>query len=316
MEAINSPVGNIARALLHDPINNNLKVGEGFPANWRIDVEKLLSLSDDLRRYALVIFSHHMNWFYFIDPIWTESNILSTLETGDEDDRIAIWDGFFWGAKIPNKKLYIRLKPNLLAFAKQPSLPRRKYGVVLAGIILAGWGSIDEETGERFISNAEMHDVLLNADDEFRSHILWQIERWSENKENSKGEKRSEMIINLLRDVWPRQKSAKTPAISARLCDLAFSNVEHFSEIAEIILPLVTTIGRDHLIVYKLRKPGNKIVELYPQLTLALLHAVLPDRVDAWPYGIETIIRRIGEADASLRLDERLIELNRKWNSR
>jgi len=119
----------------------------------------------------------------------------------------------------------MRLKPNLLAFANKRSLPRRGYGKVLAGIILAGWGSAHEETGERFISNAEMHDVLLHTDDEFRSHILWQVEIWSETKENATGEKWSVMLPELLRDVWPRQKSAKTPKISARLCDLAFSSL-------------------------------------------------------------------------------------------
>jgi hypothetical protein len=285
MEAINAPVGEIAQALFNDPRKNNLEVGGGFPADWLLSVDNLLSLNGDLHRHALVIFAHNMNWFYAIDPIWTEANMLSVLDKGDESDRFAIWSGFFWGAKVPDQKLYLRLKPNLLAFASKRSLPRRGYGKV-AGIILAGWGSTHEETGERCISDAEMHDVLLHTDDEFRSHILWQVKRWSETKENATGEKWSVMLLELLRDVWPRQKSAKTPKISARLCDLAFSNVERFPEIAEIVLPLLTTIDRDHLMLPNLRESKNNIVDLYPKRTLALLHAVLPDNVTAWPYGI------------------------------
>jgi len=242
--------------------------------------------------------------------------MLSALEKGDESDRSAIWSGFFWAAKVPNQKLYVRLKPNLLAFAKQLGLPRRGYDEELAGIILAGWGSTHEETGERCISNAEMHDVLLSTDDEFRSHILWQVERWSKSEENEEGEKWSAMISKLLRDVWPRQKLVKTSKISARLCDLAFSNVERFPEIAEIVLPLLTTINRDYLMLPDLRETQDNIVDLYPYKTLALLHAVLPDNVAAWPYGIEGTLNRIGEANESLKSDERLIELNRKWRSR
>ena len=68
--------------------------------------------------------------------------------------------------------------------------------------------------------------------------------------------------------------------------------------------------------VLEAKKSKDSIVDLYPQLTLALLHAVLPDNVAAWPYRIEATLHRIGEADQSLRLDERLIELNRKWNAR
>jgi len=316
MEAINAPVGVIAKALFNDPRKNDLEVGGGFPADWLIYVDKLLSLNGDLRRHALVIFAHNMNWFYATDPIWTEANMLSVLDKGDESDRSAIWNGFFWGAKVPNQKLYMRLKPNLLAFASKRGLPRRGYGGVLAGIILAGWDSINEETGERCISNTEMHDILLHSDDDFRSHILWQVKGWSEIKENGSSEKWAEMLPELLRDVWPRQKSAKTPKISARLCGLAFSNVERFQEIAEIVLPLLTTIDRDDLMLPNLREAKDNIVDLYPQHTLALLHAVLSDNVAAWPYNIEETLQRISEADSSLNSDERLLELKRKWNAR
>ena len=60
----------------------------------------------------------------------------------------------------------------------------------------------------------------------------------------------------------------------------------------------------------------NTVIDEYPRRALALLHAVLPDQVSAWPYGIESILQRIGEADKTLKSDDRLLELNRKWNSR
>jgi hypothetical protein len=100
------------------------------------------------------------------------------------------------------------------------------------------------------------------------------------------------------------------------LCDLAFSSGKRFQEIAEIVLPLLTTINRDDLMIYKLNQPENNIVDLYPQLTLSLLYAVLPENVSDWPYGIETVLQRISDADEQIRLDGRLIELNRKWNYR
>jgi len=314
-EAINSPVGKISEALFNDPRTKGLVVGGGLPADWLVFVNKLLSLNGDLRRFALVIFGHNMNWFYTIDSIWTRAHILSVLDEGDWHDQLAVWSGFFWSATVPNQKLYVQLKPHLLKLAKQRTAPRG-YGEALAGIVLAGWVSTDEKTKERCISNAEMHDVLLYTDDAFRSRFLWQVENWSKTEEIDRAEKWSVILPELLRDVWPRQKSVKTPEISARLCDLAFSNVKRFPEIAEIILPLLTTIDRDHLMLPNLRKTQDNIVDLHPEKTLALLHAVLPDNVAAWPYGIETTLKRIGEANESLKSDERLLELNRKWSSR
>ena len=210
----------------------------------------------------------------------------------------------------------MRLKTHLLTLAIQRSLPKHTYTEVLAGLILAGWGSRHEETGDRFLSNTEMHDVLLATDEEFRSSILWQVERWLQSEESGLGEKWSVMLSELLRDVWPRQISAKTPRISARLCDLAFSNVECFQRIAEIVLPLLTPIDSDRLMLHNILMSKDNIVDLYPRQTLAILYVVLPDNVALWPYGIEAILQRIGEADKSLKLDERLLELNRKWNSR
>lgn len=318
MEAINAPTGKVAEALLNNPRTNGLKIGEGFPPDWSVHVDALLALAGDLRRHALVIFTHNLNWFYAIDSEWSEKNLLSVLDANDLDDKDAFWGGFFWGAGVPNQKLYMRLKPHLLQLAKQGSVTRRGHGEVLSGIILAGWGSFIEGTSERCICGDELRDVLVQADDEFRSRILWQAERWSSGSETKDGTENewASLLSELLRDVWPRQKSAKSPTISARLCDLAFSNKKRFPELAEIVLPLLTKIDRNHLMLPNLRQSKNNIVDLYPRQTLALLYAVLPDNVSAWPYGIEETLMRIAEADSALTTDERFLELKRKWDSR
>jgi len=161
-----------------------------------------------------------------------------------------------------------------------------------------------------------MNDVLLHADDEFRSRILWQLEVWSKGKGDSDIIHWGLLLPEFLRNVWPKQKSLKTARISGRLMDLAFSSVESFEELSEIILPLVTAVESEHLRLPNLRKKKDGIIDLYPKKALALLYAVLPDNVAYWPFDIEDILRRISEADENLSSDERLIELNRKWKSR
>jgi hypothetical protein len=125
-----------------------------------------------------------------------------------------------------------------------------------------------------------------------------------------------DLLPEFLEKVWPRQIAAKSPAISARLCDLVFADEKRFPKMAEIVLPLLTKIDQDHLNLPNLRKSKDNIVDLHPKQTLALLDAVLPDNAAAWPYGIEAVIQRIGEADSSLNTDERLIALKRKWDTR
>jgi hypothetical protein len=182
---------------------------------------------------------------------------------------------------------------------------------VVAGMILSGWGSVNEETGGRLISDDEMRTVLLTNNDHFRSQVLWQAERWSSGDD----ERWSDLLLDLLR-IWPRQVAAKSPTISARLCELVFFNAKNFALKVELALPLLTKIERDHLVLPELRKERSDIVEHFPAETLVILYSVLPDNALMWPYGIEVILKQIGESDMELKSDERLIELNRKWNAR
>ena len=315
-EALNSPVGKITQALFNDPRIKDIKKKNSFPDDWLSHVESLLSLPDDLHRHALVFFAHRLNWLYWVDQDWTETNILHVLETGDDIDQNAIWSGFFWGARFPSKQLYLRIKPKLLSLANHTDNLHHEYYEILAGIILGGWGRILEEDGTRYISNTELRDVLLHADDEFRSHILWQFEHWTQDDNTDVNAKWLAMLPDFFTDVWPRQKSVRTPTMSARITNLILSDAKYFPEVADIVIPLLTSIDQDSLMLLDLQQEDSIIIDSYPERVLSILHAVLPDNVAVWPFGIEIILRKISEAKESLKSDSRLIELKRKWNSR
>lgn len=312
MEAINSPTGRIAEGIFKDPRIVGLPKGQGFPQEWIEHVESLLALPNELYRNALVILFHNLNWFYFIDPDWTDSRLLSILHRGETDDCDAAWSGFLWSAMIPSRELYVQLKDDLLKLAVDRLPLRRSYGEVLAGIILSGWGTVDDITGKRIIADEEMRRLLLNANEDFHSQILWQVQRWSKSEQETRWD---DQIVELLR-IWPRQMSARTSNISLRLCEIAFSSGDRFPVIARLILPLLTKIERDHMSLPELGQSGADIVDRYPKLVLSLLYSVLPENASAWPYGIEGTLMKIGEVDATLERDGRLIELRRRWDAR
>nr|WP_261328993.1 SIR2 family protein [Rhizobium leguminosarum] len=315
MEAINSPTGDLAEALFDDPLKSDLEAAVGLPGEWREKAELLLSLPGDLRRHALVIFAYNLSWFYWVDPIWTKLNLLAALDAGAPEDCEALWAGFLWSGKAHGRELFAILKPHMLILAKSGDLEKRGHLETLTGMILSAWALIEKETGERWVSDAELRDVLLNSDDGFRIRVLQQAERWASEGEDGPT-KWPPLIIHLLRDVWPRQIATKSPTVSARLCDLAFSRERDFVELAKIILPLLTKIEADHLRLPNLRRSRDNIVDLHPEQVLSLLYAVLPDSANLWPYGVDGTIARIGEADSALKGDERLLELRRVWDSR
>jgi hypothetical protein len=67
---------------------------------------------------------------------------------------------------------------------------------------------------------------------------------------------------------------------------------------------------------YDLMSLEENVVDQYPEKTLTVLWAILPEDVTVWPYSMEETLQRIGNADPSLLKDHRLVELKRRWNAR
>lgn len=311
-EALNAPVGKLAQAIMNDPQKNGLKSGKGFPVQWTNRAEDLLNLPGDHRRYALVMLAFNLNWFFHIAPDWTGRHLLSVLANENKDQE-AFWDGFFWGAKHPEDKLFLRLKAWLLKFAlKQQAVGRREVNV-LSAFLLSGWGRTQKKTAKRLVTNEEMRTILLNADDNFRGQLLWHLERWSSDEKSSAWKASLPVFFS---EVWPRQKRAKSPSMTAKLCDLAFSNEEVFPIIVDAILPLMSKIDEEGIYFPHLRGKNGGIAASYPEKLLELMWEVLSECATIWPHGVEEILAEIGEAKPRLLNDVRLIELKRRWNSR
>ena len=60
----------------------------------------------------------------------------------------------------------------------------------------------------------------------------------------------------------------------------------------------------------------RQAIDAQDKKMLTLLSAVLPEKVEAWPYSVEDALERIGIADPFLLKDPRLVELKRRWNAR
>lgn len=301
--ALNAPAGKIAQSVLY----------RAQQTDFLEYANKLLALPSDLRRQVLTIFAQWMNWFYANKREWSEKNLLAALDSSDLGDRDAFWGGFFSCASV-SQELFMRLKPHLLRLVREDGETRRKHSQGLSSLILSGWGIVIEGTSDRCISNEEFRAVLVQVDDEFRSHVLHEMRQLWNNEEEETRDKWTSLLPEFLRDVWPRQRKANSSAISVSLCELVLSNEELFPNLVDIILPCLTKT--DDLLYHHCLSLSDNIAQKHPHQMLNLLYKVLPDETLTWPYDIEEILASISEGDPTLRTNEKFLELKRRWDSR
>ena len=283
-----------------------------LPSDWRSLAEKILRLPDDLHRHALVIFFQRLNWLFQVDPEWTKVNLLSFLDSNDIQDQEAMWTGILGNEDSFSHEIFIFLKPYLLRLVNTGVLKKHSEWATLADLLLSAWALTDASTGEKWISDEELREALLHFNDDVRSHVLWQAGSWTKEMR----EEWAPLLLELLRNVWPKQLVAKSEVVSKRLIDLAFVDKGIFPEMVAAILPLLTEISDQYYLLATLEQPCVDMITGYPLETLSLICAVLPDNVANWPYNIDEMLNILGNAGEIVRNDARFIELKRKWDSR
>jgi hypothetical protein len=308
-EALNAPVGKLWNFLAKDPRKDELQRGAGFPPRWTSRTSQLLTLPGDLRRQALVMIASQTAWLFTIDPTWTERDLLpAAADEGDDGD--AFWDGVLWTARIPSPQLFLELKRGIMARAIREGA-RRQHDTALAGLLLGGWGrGADDDAPNGLVTDVELREVLIHADEGLRAQILWQLSRWASGPGSD--ERWREKMVPFLKNVWPKQRPLRTSALSGRLATLAMASGDLMPEIVELILPRLVP-ARNVLFNTLNANAGAEEypTRRYPKAVLDLLWAVLAEDPTLWPHGADGMIARLGQ-DPLTAGDPRLSELRRR----
>jgi hypothetical protein len=306
-DALNSPVGRLTRLLMNDPMKADRQVGGGFPDIWKVRADQLLALRGDQRRHALVMLGNQYNWLFNVDPAWTQAALLSVIDADDADGD-ALWDGIFWAARMPSPALFQRIKTGLITRAGMTD-QRRKSNEIIAGMLLSGWGGQAEAPEpERLITDVELREVLIHADDELRGQLLWHLGHWSNNVQT----RWPERLIPFLRTVWPKQRALRNPSVSARLVDLALGSGDKMPAVVEIILRrLVPARSTSMHMMLATSNNSPHPAHQHPKALLDLLWAVLGEDPQQWPYKIEDTLALLSD-DPETASDPRLSELRRR----
>lgn len=308
-DALSQPAGRMIDALFKDPAKAGFLPGEGLPSAWTTRLEQMLRLPGDARRHAIAMVASHLNWLFNIDPAWAEENLLSLADDRDADGQ-SFWAGYFWAARTPQLPLYMRLKPEFVALAASGTR-RRDHSNKLAGMLLVGWAGEEGDPDTVLIPDVELREILIHADDELRTQMLWYLMRWSNEPDSRWGDR----VLPFLRNVWPRQSAVKNPRTSGRLVDLALSMPQHFPKIVEAIIPRLGPIAGASVRMGPFLDIEEGVATTHPKHLLDLLWTVLPEDPWSWPYETSRVLDALSKQDA-VRDDRRLTELRRREERR
>lgn len=305
--AINAPSGHLAMIAMKIAPD---VAGKGclFPKWWLIYVEQLLRLPERAHSYALAVLTRNLGWFDYYDPIWTQTYLMPFIASQVREDKEAFLSGLFRGGKVPRSELFLQIKPTLfeLVEKKQNSHSTMQS---LTAFLLIGWVPFE---GVSVFSDNELRDCILKGGEEFRNQILITIRRWIYQRNNDWNLK----TIDLLNNVWPRQKSIRTPKILGNICDVLLADSELFINSYLNVIELVRGMKIEHVAIRQLSKDENKIIELYPKESLHFLYAILSEDAKEWWYNTEDILSEILTQQPELKTDSCYINLQRRWDNR
>ena len=316
-EAINAPAGMITWLLLTEVFKQNLG-DKAFHKDWFALIESLLKLPDISRQYVLVMLFREIDWFFQTDKDWTKKYLLPIFHSSNSIARDAAWSGFLEGHVLPCLDIFKNIKDDLLTINKTRPYFYLKYISHFAEIILVLWSNTDDVTAERYIKDEEFHELLLQSGDELRTEILKQVGSWirGPNIDNSSDEWKSRLPE--LFSIWPKQMKAWSAKVAASFCKLSLESGEQFPELSKLVVNRLSKINNSYSVDFytpTIMDPNNKIIQDYPKELLELLFTVLPDNTSPQPYRIDEILKKMVDADSSLKKDERYIELKRRYST-
>ena len=307
-ESINRPAGRMVEALMKDPAIAD-KVDGGIPASWSPLLAGLLTLEGDDRAHAAANLAFQTTWLFQVDPKWTQEKLLPLAsEAGVVGE--AYWSGYVKGVRrVPGPELYRVIKEHLIGQASAPEL-NGDAARIFAGVLLFGWaGPADNEAGEvpQSLSDLEFREVLIHCDEKLRLQVLWYLEQECEKA----GDAVEKLVTPFLEKVWPRQLSARTPATSARLIDIAFAAKQQFDKVLEAISPRLVRIAgaAPRLLGYQAEKLQS-IADSFPAQLLGVLWTILPASSWDWPHETKKVLEML-EKKAEVKDDPRLLKLLR-----
>ena len=264
LEALNHPVGQATRALLDWWSRSSPKASTEIPDPIRSLLTEMCDVEINRFKHARVLLAANTEYLFRIDPEWTASHLLPLFKWDNSTaEARGAWSGFLWSPRI---------YPPLLAQLKEPFLETashtsdlgeqysQQYARLLTFVALDPRGAFDRK---------ELQGAIHHLPKEALPHVAQQLSMTLQSAEDQTKQYWRNRIEPFLKQLFPRNRAARTTGVARQLALLCLGAKECFPEAVDVcrhwLMPLEFTAD----LVEKLGDEG--FCSMYPHESLTLL---------------------------------------------
>jgi len=305
--AINHPVGKITEILFYLFPEGSSPRGSGIHPDMKTRLEKVLQIYNPSAhgwRAGYAIISSRLDWLHYLDPKWTEKEVLPAFDWNNEEKAKVSWGAYLFSPRI-DTSLWEAIKGDfVLALERHGNLPRNSYRLFAS--IAIGWpGAISHEDTRR----------CVRAMDEFgRREVLNCFSSSLEGSEMRSSVMWKEKIKPWINAVWPRDVKLRSQDESLEFTMVAISAGDSFSDAVDTLYEFLEPI-EDHMhsILYKIKSnadSGKLALDRDAGALLKFMDKIIPETVEYYiKEDIKALLNQMKEADSAIERDRRYCRL-------
>ena len=266
----------------------------GLAPEFFLRMESCLGAPGEGADHAVSVFCRKLQWLYWIDPNWTSASLLQLF---DVDERFAepAWSGYSYHNQLPVRRLFNKLKPNLLAAVahgarlnwKQSCLDKLVQYVVVGTVFFRG--------SRQLISFSEARNCLRSTTDLGRAAAIHYLRQHVRN-----GKSWADFGRIFVKNVWPKELSVRSEATSRLLAEFATDAEQHVASAVKLVLPLIGPSNQLESFVHHISPSGDREEKAFavrqPLEALELLDRLLGTSPNRIPYGLDRVLNVVARA--------------------
>lgn len=297
-QAINHSVGIVTDALIQ-LWYRKLEIDQSLPEELKGIFTNLCDTQINKFKFGRIILTLHITTFYRVDLNWTKKYLLPLFDWSSSPEALIIWKSFIFSP---------RLYMPFLADIKEPLLEGAKHYQEFgmhAGQFAAFLTHISLNHGD-FFTTEELANSTKCLTKEGLESTVQTLTRAFKSTEDKRKEYWNNRLIPYLRNIWPKDSSLITNAISESFAILCLTDDELFPEVFQELKIYINKLENPH-ILYSIMNE-KKICKKHQEEALSFLDWILRDDIDFLLNDFQECLIDI-KSNEKLKADPRFVRL-------